>query len=223
MAKIKSKKYSAFSYKAGNSFLHRCPAWAKLLFIPVINILFLCLPIQFAAGFILFQFVIACVLKFSLREQFADLKPVLYYGIFVLLMDLLTALGSGNFNFKEIYSWEKQRETIFLLIKIFCVLQSAGLVFKTSTSLELREGIAVIESSIRKILHLKKKNAFTDAISLFLNFIPLVSKIWEQSKKAWFARGGKKGIGMYLKLLPVLFFVGMKKAYNSARALSIRE
>ena len=108
------------------------------------------------------------------------------------------------------------------MIKIFSVLQSASLVFKTSTSLELREGIWTIEKHVRKMFHLKEKNLVTDAVSLFLNFIPMVSKIWEQSKRAWLARGGRKGVIMYLRLLPVLFFVGMKKAYNAARAVSIR-
>ena len=58
---------------------------------------------------------------------------------------------------------------------------------------------------------------------MFLNFIPLVSKIWEQSKKAWLARGGKNFVKMYLALLPVLFSVGMKKAYNMSRAIAIRQ
>jgi len=216
------KKYSAFSYKAGNSFLHKCPSWIKILFIPVMNVLFLCLPIYFAIGLIAVQFVIACVLRFTLREQLSDLKPVLWYAAFVVLMDVLMCCGSGKFNFAEVFSWENQKETVFLLVKIFSVLQSASLVFKTSTSLEMREGIWTIEKAVRKFLHLKEKNIVTDTVSMFLNFIPMVSKIWEQSVRAWVARGGKKGVKMYLKLLPVLFFVGMKKAYNAARAMEVR-
>lgn len=222
MVKSVSSKYSMFAYKKGSSFLHRCPAWIKLLVIPVVNILFLCLPIYFALSLILVQIVLAFILKFTVREQLSDLKLVLYYAFFVLFMDLIMALGKGNFDFAAIFSWDHQRESVFLLAKIFCVMQSASLVFKTSTSLELREGIGTIEGTIRKFLHLKKKNTFTDALSLFLNFIPMVSKIWEQSKRAWVARGGKQSIRMYLTLLPVLFSVGMKKAWNQARALSIR-
>ena len=202
--------------------MHKCPAWIKILFIPVMNILFLCLPIYFALGLIAVQFVIACVLRFTLREQLADLKPVLWYAAFVVLMDVLMCGGSGKFNFVEVFSWDNQKETVFLLVKIFSVLQSASLVFKTSTSLEMREGIWTIEKAVRKFLHLKEKNIVTDTVSMFLNFIPMVSKIWEQSVRAWVARGGKKGVKMYLKLLPVLFFVGMKKAYNAARAMEVR-
>lgn len=202
--------------------MHKCPSWIKILFIPVMNILFLCLPIYFAIGLIAVQFVIACVLRFTLREQLADLKPVLWYAAFVVLMDVLMCGGSGKFNFEEVFSWDNQKETVFLLVKIFSVLQSASLVFKTSTSLEMREGIWTIEKAVRKFLHLKEKNIVTDTVSMFLNFIPMVSKIWEQSVRVWVARGGKKGVKMYLKLLPVLFFVGMKKAYNAARAMEVR-
>lgn len=216
------KKYSALSYKAGDSFLHKCPSWIKILFIPVMNILFLCLPIYFTLGLIALQFVIACVLRFTLREQLADLKPVLWYAAFVVLMDVLMCGGSGKFNFAEVFSWDNQKETVFLLVKIFSILQSTSLVFKTSTSLEMREGIWTIEKAVRKFLNLKEKNIVTDTVSMFLNFIPMVSKIWEQSVRVWVARGGKKSVKMYLKLMPVLFFVGMKKAYNAARAMEVR-
>lgn len=93
-------------------------------------------------------------------------------------------------------------------------MQSASLMFKTSTSLELRDGIGRVFGY---------KSVITNALFMFLNFIPMVSKIWEQSKKAWIARGGKENIKMYTTLLPVLFSVGLKKAYNAARAVSIRK
>lgn len=92
-------------------------------------------------------------------------------------------------------------------------MQTSSLVFKTSTSLEMREGISKIFG---------RKSTITNAISMFLNFLPMVSKIWQQSKKVWKARGGKNGIKMYFILLPVLFSVGMKKAYSLAKAVQIR-
>ena len=77
----------------------------------------------------------------------------------------------------------------------------------------MRDGIAKICG---------QKSAFTNAIYMFVNFIPMVSRIWEESQRAWFARGGKKSLRMYMTLLPILFSVGMKKAYNAARAVTIR-
>ena len=201
-----AQKYSSFSYIRGNSFLHKCPCWIKTLFIPVISILFLFLPVYFCLSLIILQISIAFVLRFSFKQQLADLKPVIYYALLLFLMEIFTCIFS----------------TLFLLAKLFCMMQSASLVFKTSTSLQLREGIEKIELFVRKILHLKNKTSFTNAISMFLNFIPMVTKIWAQAQKAWFARGGKKSIKMYLTLLPVLFSVGMKKAWNTSRAIEVR-
>jgi len=208
-------EYSLFSYKKGSSFLHRCPAWCKILFIPVINILFLCLPPLFSIVLIGLQIILAFSLHFTVKEQLTDLKPVIYYAMLLVFVQLVTwlGMGAGLEALKERFSWESERETVWLLVKIFAVMQSASLVFKTSTSLELREGVGKIFG---------QKSVITNAISMFLNFIPMVGKIWDQSKRAWIARGGKQGVKMYLVLLPVLFSVGMKKAYNAARAVSIR-
>lgn len=208
-------KYSLFSYKKGTSFLHKCPSWIKILFIPLINILFLYLPPQFSLFLIIFQTILAFCLKFSLAEQLEDLKPIIYYAVLLFFFQIFLWVFSGpNLeNLKNRFSWESEKDTVFLLLKLFAVMQSASLVFKTSTSLEMREGIAKIFG---------RKSAITNAISMFLNFLPMVSKIWQQSKKVWKARGGKNGIKMYAVLLPVLFSVGMKKAYNAAKAVQIR-
>lgn len=219
-----------FSYKPGKSFLHKTPAWAKLLFIPVINILFLLLPPYFACGLVVVQFVLACSLRFSLKEQYSDLRPVIYYAVLLYGFKLilwamsLAGVGAGTAGVAgQAAGAIFDLETLFLLVKLFCVMQSASLVFKTSTLLQLREGIGSIEETIRKIFHLKQRNTFTNILSMFLNFVPMLAQIWEQSKKAWKARGGKAGIKMYAVLLPVLFSIGMKKAYNQARAIAIRD
>ena len=204
---LMSKKYTLFSYKKGSSFLHKCPAWVKMLFLPLVNILFLCLPPVFSFVLIAVPFILACFLNFTIKEQLSDLLPVFFYAFFLFFMHFCMWLFGG------VFSVEILKENLLLLVKILAVMQGASLLFKTSTSLELREGIGKLFG---------QKSALSYALFMFLNFIPMVGKIWEQSKKAWFARGGKHNIKMYLTLLPVLFSVGLKKAYNTARALSVR-
>ena len=222
---VSKAKYSAFQYKAGNSFLHKTPSWIKILIIPIINILFFILPYQFALALIVFQTILAFSLHFTFKEQLADLRAVLYYAVLLLFVKALTFIFTYVFGSSSLpLNWDTvllyikgEKHTLFMLLKLFCVMQSASLVFKTSTSLEIREGVGKIEYAITK------KNTLTDGIFLFVSFIPSVSKIWKQSTKAWYARGGKHNIKMYLVLLPVLFSVGMKEAYNKARAVSIRK
>ena len=196
------KQYSAFSYKQGNSFLHRCPALLKILLIPVISIAVFKLPPAAALLLIIVQTALGIALHFTLRELFCDLKAVIYYAVILIFAKLIGAAFS-----KQIP--QDLLPTLILLVKLFCVLQTASLVFKTSTSLQLRQAFG--------------NNAFSETLGLFICFIPQVSKNWEQIKSAWYARGGKKSIRMLCVLLPVLFSVGMKQAWNSARALTIRK
>ena len=187
----------------------------KILLVPLLSILFLCLPLVCSLVLIAVQFLLACCLKIKMRDQLKDLRPVIYYALLMLVFQLLSWLFSGPtlLSLKESFSWDSEKETIWLLLKIFAVLQTASLVFKTTTTLEMRDGIAKICG---------QKSAFTNAIYMFVNFIPMVSRIGEESQRAWFARGGKKSLRMYMTLLPILFSVGMKKAYNAARAVTIR-
>ena len=204
---------TSFSYKEGKSFLHRCPAIIKILFIPLISLLLFKLPPAFAAGLFLLQTILAFCLGFTLGEQLCDLKPLLYYAIILLLFKLAGAIFYKNFDFLP---------SLLMLLKLLGVMQTASLVFKTSTSLQLRQGLENMEKSLRRLFHLKTKTPLSNALALFICFIPQVWQNWEAIKKAWFARGGKKSLRMLIVLLPVLFSLGMKQAYNTARALSVR-
>ena len=231
---------TAFSYKQGFSFLHRCPAWVKILLLPLISLSIFYLPPYFALVLIALQTLVSFLLHFTVREQARDLKAVFYYAVFLIFVkiigNLAAAISDGNLSAFELAAFPQailtfltsEKETWLLLLKLFCIIQTASLIFKTSTSLQIREGLEVMELAVRKCLHLKpfvdgRPNApVAQAVSLFICFIPQVSKNWAQSKKAWLARGGKKGLRMLIVLLPVLFCVGMKQAYNSARAITIR-
>ena len=219
-ANITPQLYSLFSYKKGNSFLHRCPAWIKLLFVPVLNILCWKLPLNFSLALIILQTVIAFCLNFTLREQLCDIKPVIYYSFMLFLVKVISdfslLLSNHSFSIAALiagFSWHSEKESLIMLIKLFCLMQTSSLIFKTSTSIELRQGISCIP-----VLRL-----LAEPISMFLNFIPMVSKIWRQLKISWKARGGKESLKMYVVLFPVLFSTGMKKAWNLSRAISIRK
>lgn len=228
------KKNTTFSYVKGNSIIHKCPSWIKILFIPFLNILFLNLPFQYCIGLIIFQFLLCFLLHFTFKQQMEDIKPALYYAGLLLFMNFLIFLFSKGFNglteilkityenpMKIIKAAEKN-ETTIMLLKLFCVMQSTSIFFKTSTSLQIRQGLEAIELFIRKILHVNKKCTVSNAVSMFIIFIPMMWQIWNELKTAWFARKGKNGIKMFLNLMPVLFSVGLKKAWNTARAVSIR-
>ena len=208
---------SLFSYKYGNTFLHRAPAWCKLIFIPVVSIFIFCFPPYICIGLIIVQLLLALFLSFSFSEILNDLRPVFYYALILLFVKILSVgsqlimllFNPEPFSIKTFllsnFSWETEKPTILLLMKIFCLMQTTSIMFKTTTALQIRECFKSF-----------------DALSMFISFIPITSRLWTQTKKAWFARGGKKGIKMYIVLLPVLFSTGMKKAWNMARAVQVR-
>ena len=227
---------TAFSYKQGSSFLHRCPAWVKIILLPLISLSIFYLPPYYAIALIALQTLVSFLLHFTLREQARDLKAVFYYAVFLIFVkiigNLAAVISAGSLAAFELTALPQtflsflisEKETWLLLLKFFCIIQTASLIFKTSTSLQIREGLA-----IRKTFHLKsviddRPNApIAQAVSLFICFIPQVSKNWQQAERAWKARGGRKSLRMFIVLLPVFFSVGMKQAYNSARAISARQ
>ena len=194
----------AFSYKPGTSLLHRCPAIVKILVVPLLSIFIFVLPVYFCFGMIVLQFVVALALHFSIREIFTDLKVVFFYALMLAMVKVITLLAGGDTG-----SW---LETLFMLAKLLCMMLLTSIFLRTSTSLELRQGFEVFGV-----------NAVTHTLSLFVCFIPLVSKIWRQMEQAWRIRAGKNSIKKYAVLLPVFFSVGMKQAWNMARACLIRQ
>lgn len=192
----------AFSYKPGTSLLYRCPAIVKILVVPLLSIFIFVLPVWFCFGMIALLFVLALALHFTLREIFTDLKVVFFYALMLAVVKVITLLAGGDTG-----SWI---ETLFMLSKLLCMMLLTSIFLRTSTSLELRQGFEVFGV-----------NAVTHTLSLFVCFIPLVSKIWRQTEQAWRIRAGKNSIKKYAVLLPVFFSVGMKQAWNMARACLI--
>lgn len=209
-------KTTAFSYKQGSSFLHKCPALIKIIFIPLLSILIFKLPPFFALSVFTIQLILAFYLKFTIREQLSNLRAVLYYAIFLIAAKFIGQLAAAKslpHDFTSLQTFfQSEKETWALLFRLLCLMQSASLLFKTSTTLQIRESLTA--------LHLP---VLSELLSLFICFIPQVSKNWQQAERAWLARGGRKNLRMFIVLLPVFFSVSMKDAYNTARALTIRK
>ena len=182
-------------------------AGIKLILIPVVSIAVFLLPVWVALGLIVVQTILCFVLRFTVREQLHDLRVILYYAGLLIFAKLAGAVFARDFSLEYFAGFIP---TLFMLLKLFCVMQTAAIVLRTTTTLEIREALEVF-------------GPFSQVLSLFICFIPQVSKNWEQTKRAWFARGGKRSLRMLLVLLPVLFSVGMKQAYNSAKAICARQ
>ena len=144
---------TAFSYKQGSSFLHRCPAWVKIIILPIISLSTFYLPPYFAIALIALQTLVSFLLHFTLREQVRDLRAVFYYAVFLIFVKIIgslaAAISGGSLPAFELATLPQilltflisEKETWLLLLKLFCIIQTASLIFKTSTSLQIREGL----------------------------------------------------------------------------------
>ena len=239
---MKSYAYT-FSYKQGTSLIHRLPSWIKILSIPFLSILFFNLNPVVILAFFFFQIALCFYCKITIKEQLKDLRAVLYYALFLLIAKIAGGFFSNAFsdlkNFTSLNEYmffirdffKAEKESGILLLKLLCVMQSASLMFKTSTTLEIRNGLEQIELAVkkifRKLLFIKKTDEklstpVSQVLSIFICFIPQVSRNWHLIKTAWLSRGGKKNLKMLTTLLPVLFTVSMKDAWTLSRAIQIR-
>lgn len=226
---------TAFGYKQGNSVLHRCPAWIKLLCLPVLNLCLFALPLQVALACIAVQLAAAALLRFTLRELLRDVAPVLWYAVFLYAAQgvgaFCAALAESGWRLAAAESaLRAARDGIIantasaaLFLRLLAAVQCAGLLFRTSSALQLRGGIEIIERAVRRVLPFARKEArFAALLALFAGFIPAVFRLWQQSRRAWSARGGRQGIAMLSALLPVVFSAGMKYAHSVSRAVEAR-
>ena len=97
MSKPPNAKHSLFRYKAGNSALHRLPAWIKILIVPALNLIFFFLPVPVIAGCIFLQCIAARAAGFSFKEQLEDMRPLLYYAVLLYCTQFLTLSFHINF------------------------------------------------------------------------------------------------------------------------------
>jgi energy-coupling factor transporter transmembrane protein EcfT len=218
------KNMTAFSYMSGTSFLHKMNPLIKLFLVPLLSILVIVLDWKILTGLVAVQFSTALLAKFPVKKICADLKPVLFFALILYVlffMNIGINVIAGQKD--QVQLLKKQSlDTTVMILRLASMILTASLLFNTTTQIELRRAMEKIECAVRKVLPVDKKPKFSHIIALFLCMIPLVFKIWEQTKCAWYARGGKKSFKMYNALFPVLFSVGLKKAYNTARALTIR-
>lgn len=236
-----------FSYAQGRSFVHRMPSWVKILAVPALNILLFSLDWRISACFIPAFALLSLSIGFSVRAILRDLKPALYYGAFLYLMNflvlscsLLSVAFSGAEDGSSNGGWRLLAVGSLRVLKIafldsvadvstlgFCLrfcacVQSCSVLFGTSSSVQIRMGVESIEVFLRRFLPFGKEPRFALAVSMLVVFIPTVFKIWARLCRAWRARGGRSSPKMFLVLLPQLFSVGLRSASETAKSLMNR-
>ncbi len=213
-----------FRYRTGNTFLHRLHPTAKILLMLALAIVSFYLPIRIALLSFVCVLVAEKALHFTVQEIITDLKPAFFYAIVLYLASFSQnalvcahALEANNtLSLTTLFSMHADYRA--LAIHLALSLAVSALFYRTTSNVQFHEGFTLLELAVTR----KKKETFSDRLSLTLTFIPQIVANWEQITHAWQGRNGKNGIRKLLTLIPLLFSVSMKHAYDTALAIENR-
>ena len=212
-----------FSYERGTSLLHKCNALVKVLFLTAFCIaIFLeaewksVFFIARTAACIFIPLVLLLLSRLSVRIVF-NLWPVILTGAFV------TAFRSFNivpFSFNR----EGFCSGCIYALNFFMAALASGIVFKTTSPLQIRESLCGVEDALAKIFPFVKKLNLALAISLTINFLPSIFEYWNKTGLACKARrpGSKKrffSIRIFTAHFSAFFSCLLYRAETSRRAV----
>lgn len=213
-----------FHYKTGSTFLHRIPAGIKILIIPILAAGAFQLSLLPALAAWLCVIILELFLKFTPREILRDSKPAFLYFIFLyissLTINIMEFSSSGmEFNFNVlIHILKFDHGYPLLFARMGLSLAFTSVIYRTTSSIQFRQGFSKIENFIRP----SGNSGVSNMIGITLTFIPRISIYWNQLDTAWKARNGRNSLKKIIRLTPRLFSVSMKDAYEKARAIENR-
>jgi biotin transport system permease protein/energy-coupling factor transport system permease protein len=199
---------AVFRYKTIKGPLHKLPAVLKLILFLPLSVFCLSLSSSLLAAEITAAAIIAFLCGFTLREQLTDLKPVFFYAGIMYFLSVLSNLFE-NWDYISLifnsFLFLPRREFIHITLRLVLIVQISALLFRTTSSLQIREVIRI------------------EIISLFFCFIPEIFETWSKINTAWKARGGKHGFAKIKNLVFVLISLCFEKAAVKSRAYAARK
>jgi biotin transport system permease protein/energy-coupling factor transport system permease protein len=215
-----------FKYKTIRGPLHRLPALLNLFRLLPLSVFSLSLPSSGLAAGIAAAAATAFLCGFTLREQLTDLKPAAFYAALMYGLSVFSTLLENTETRQSAAlaaALMPRQEFLLVSLRLALVVQLSSLLFRSTSSIELRDALAAIERFIRvKVFHLPLQYKFSGILSLFLCFIPAVFETWTAVNLAWKARAGKSGSRKIKTLVFILITLSLEKAALKAKALAAR-
>ncbi len=213
----------------GKSLLHRMDPRVKLLltFTYIIVIFF---PDNWVGLGAATGFLVACVLlsRIPVKLIVKGLKPVLPLLIFTAFFNIFYAEGTPLVEFWIItITWEGIYRTIFIAIRILCLIAASSLLTYTTSPTTLTDALERLMSPLRVIRVPVHEIAMMMTIAL--RFIPSLIEETDKIMSAQKSRGADMESGSLLQrvraLIPVLvplFVSSFRRAYDLATAMECR-
>jgi biotin transport system permease protein len=225
------EKRAPYSYRTGNSTLHRLPGWAKLLaLLGISTAAFLAGFPALAAGVII---VIAGALSAGIRpwELLRGGRPLF---VMILCILLLRSVAYDPLRFNP----SGCAEALLFGGTILISFSAGALLFSVTTMTELKDSLGALERVLcfplaaglkrlpfpqtRRLPVRLEQPRLSLGISLMLGFLPRFFEVWETVTAAYRARAGKRGFSQLVMVIPPVIEHMIAKAGETASALESR-
>jgi biotin transport system permease protein len=200
-----------YSYRPGNSFLHRLGGGWKLLALFLISTLAFALGLPFLAAGTLLVMAASLAAGLRFRELFRGIKPLLAMALLVTLCRSLGADADAAGGTPLFFNRQGFTEGLIFGWGILLAFCAASLFFSVTTMTEIKD-------SLDK-LRLKRLSL---GLALMLGFLPRFFALWEAAELAYRARNGRKGLPQLLALIPLVMERMLLSAGETAVALEAR-
>ena len=222
-------RQSVFKYKTVKGPLHKLPAIFKFFLLLPLSILCMSLTPPWLALGIIVGLVTGFFCGFTLLEQLTDLKPAALYAFLMYALSVFSLLFENWYTLTLSVLFIPRADFLRISLRLVLIIQLSALLFRSTSSMEIREGLRSVELFVRRCLsrifskRISLKCRFAENIALFLSFIPEIFAIWSGINLAWKARGGKNGLAKIRTVVFVLISLSFEKAAAKAKALAARD
>jgi len=226
-------KQSVFRYKTIKGPLHKLPAMLKLfILLPLSGFCMSLSPLWLGIG-IIALILTAFLCNFTLREQLTDLKPAAIYALLMYALSVFSTLLENwrDASFEELYAaLIPRKDFLRIALSLAVVMQLSAFLFRTTSSIEIREILFTIERFLRSVFshlpffgkNISPHPRFAQNITLFLCFVPEIFQTWSSIDLSWKARGGKQGWTKIKTTVFVLITLSFEKASVKEKAFEAR-
>ena len=206
----------------------------KLFLLLPLSVFCMSLPPLWLFAGIIAAAIAAFLCGFTLREQATDLRPAFFYGVLMYALSVFSTLYE-NYGIRPVSvlaaaALAPRPDFLRIALRLLLIVQISALLFRSTSSMEIREGLISTERFARRLLlrlpllgkRISPQCRIAEAVSLFLSFIPEIFENWTVINLAWKARGGRQGFSKIKTTVFVLISLCMEKAAAKARALEAR-
>ena len=200
------------TFAAGTSFLHRLPAWIKIMFLLATGPAVMLSPAVVWIPFSMLTAAAAMSCGQTRKGIPAAAKAYLAYFLIFYMASLISGISGGVSGTEFPAVLIPAKNDILQSARLFSALLSASAVYTTTSPVQIAETIGKTAAFMTEKGKTAKPGTAAVSLSLLLVMIPAVFDVWNEVSAAWKARGGKNGIRKAVILMPVFLNLCLDKA-----------